>query len=173
MVAAAAPRHSSHHGAIRFHLKHERCCNTPTLNHVIDWFQTHAAVLQNAGAIWLAVGVGSLAVTLVTLPLVILRLPPDYFVRPRRVPLSHHAAHPVIAVLVLTLKNLIGLTLLILGAVMLFIPGQGILTMLIGLLLMNFPGKYHLEQKLVRRPAVLRTLNRIRARWDRPPLQQP
>ena len=136
----------------------------------MNWLQVHAGLLQKTGAIWFATGVGSLIIILITLPLVIVRLPPDYFVRQRRVRLSAHAAHPALALFLLALKNLFGLTLFVLGVVLLFIPGQGLLTMLIGLLLMNFPGKYHLEQRLVQRPAVLRTLNRIRAKWDRPPL---
>ena len=129
--------------------------------------------LQRLGAAWFLIGIGSLIVTVIALPVVILRIPADYFVRDRRLRLVTRTQHPVIAFLLLALKNLLGLVLFVLGAVMLFIPGQGILTMLIGLLLMNFPGKYRLEQRLVRRPAVLRTLNRIRARWDREPLQPP
>lgn len=140
---------------------------------ITDWIKTHAEGLQKAGVIWFAIGIGSLVVTIIALPIVILRLPPDYFVRERRLRLLSASLHPLLGWVALALKNLLGVALFILGAVMLFVPGQGILTMLIGLMLMNFPGKYKLEQKLVRRPAVLRTLNRIRARWRRTPLLAP
>lgn len=143
------------------------------LGSVIEWARLHVDTLQQLGAAWFLIGVGSLVVTLIALPLVILRIPADYFVRDRRLGLVSRTRHPAITFLLLALKNLLGVTLFVLGAVMLFIPGQGILTMLIGLLLMNFPGKYQLEQRLVRRPAVLRTLNRIRARWNRAPLHPP
>ena len=51
------------------------------------------------------------------------------------------------------------------------VPGQGLLTALIGLTLINFPGKTELERRLIGRPAVLRTVNRLRARFHRPPLE--
>jgi hypothetical protein len=50
------------------------------------------------------------------------------------------------------------------------VPGQGILTILIGVMLLDFPGKRRLERWLVRRPAVFKGINRIRARFDKPPL---
>ncbi|HYG08570.1 MAG TPA: hypothetical protein VD835_01220, partial [Pyrinomonadaceae bacterium] len=51
------------------------------------------------------------------------------------------------------------------------VPGQGVLTILMGVMLLDFPGKRRLELKLVSRPNVLRAINRIRQRFDRPPLQ--
>jgi hypothetical protein len=51
------------------------------------------------------------------------------------------------------------------------VPGQGILTMLIGLTLVDFPGKRSLEQRLVRRPSVRRALDKVRARFGHPPLE--
>jgi len=59
------------------------------------------------------------------------------------------------------------------GIAMLVLPGQGLLSILIGVTLLNFPGKYALERRIVGRPAVSRTLNRIRARARRPPLEIP
>ena len=53
---------------------------------------------------------------------------------------------------------------------MLFLPGQGLLTILIGVSLMDFPGKRTIERKLISRPVVLQAINRIRQRFDRPPL---
>jgi hypothetical protein len=62
--------------------------------------------------------------------------------------------------------------LLVLGAIMALpgVPGQGFLTMLIGLTLIDFPGKVDVERRLVRRPFVLRQLNALRARFKRAPL---
>ena len=70
----------------------------------------------------------------------------------------------------LILKNLLGAVLVVAGAVMLFTPGQGILTILIGIMLLTFPGKRRLERKLVAQPHVLDAINRLRARFAKPPL---
>ena len=70
------------------------------------------------------------------------------------------------------LRNALGLVLVILGLLLSLpgVPGQGVLTMLIGLMLMDFPGKRRLELKLVARPGVLEAMNRMRAWLRRPPL---
>ena len=69
-------------------------------------------------------------------------------------------------------KNILGLLLVAAGIMMSLpgVPGQGVLTILLGIMLMDFPGKRTLEVKIVSRPKVLRTINRVRARFDRPPL---
>ena len=63
--------------------------------------------------------------------------------------------------------------ILLAGIAMLVLPGQGLLTILIGLTLLNFPGKYTAERRLAGRPRIARTLNRIRAAARRPPLAIP
>ncbi|NIV30742.1 MAG: hypothetical protein GWN58_14950, partial [Anaerolineae bacterium] len=72
--------------------------------------------------------------------------------------------HPVMGLVVLVLKNLLGLVLLVAGVAMLVLPGQGLLTIVIALTLLNFPGKYHLERWVVSRPPVYRAINWIRRR---------
>lgn len=69
-------------------------------------------------------------------------------------------------------KNLSGLALIMVGIVLSVpgIPGQGLLTILIGLMLLDIPGKHRLARTLVRRPRILRTMNRIRSLFGRPPL---
>jgi hypothetical protein len=49
------------------------------------------------------------------------------------------------------------------------VPGQGVLTILLGVMLLDFPGKRELEAKLVSRPQVYRAVNRLRARYGKPP----
>jgi len=53
------------------------------------------------------------------------------------------------------------------------VPGQGILTILIGLSLLDFPGKRNLELKLIRLRTVRKAINWIRARAQQPPLELP
>lgn len=69
-------------------------------------------------------------------------------------------------------KNILGLALIALGLLMSVpgVPGQGLLTMVIGLILLDFPGKRSLERRIVARPAVLGAINRVRARFGRPPM---
>ena len=67
-------------------------------------------------------------------------------------------------------KNIAGLVLVIAGIIMLVGPGQGILTILIGLILMDIPGKRPLEARLIKRPVILAIVNNFRARYHKPPL---
>lgn len=70
------------------------------------------------------------------------------------------------------LKNAIGMVLVILGILMSLpgVPGQGLLTVLVGLMLVDFPGKRVLEYKIIRQPRVLRVVNRLRQAFSKPPL---
>lgn len=127
------------------------------------------ALLAAAGVLSLATLAGAAAL----LPQVVARLPEDHFVRSgeeRRE--ARHAWSPrrVVAVV---LRNLVGVLLLAAGVAMLFLPGQGLLTILVALLVLDFPGKFRLERALVRRRWVLRALNRLRRRAGRPPLRAP
>jgi hypothetical protein len=115
----------------------------------------------------------ALVATMMGVPWVLTRLPRDYFARPERVVLRASAQKPVLALLVGLLKNILGFLLVVLGVIMLVTPGQGLLTFLIGLMLMNFPGKYQLERWLVLRPGVLRSLNWLRGRRDQAPFDRP
>lgn len=129
--------------------------------------------LQRFGGLWIAIGLLSLVLTVIALPVIILRLPADYFTRDHRVSARSSAGHPLIVSLVRVVKNLFGVALILIGAIMLFVPGQGLLTMLVGVLLTNFPGKYRLERRIVARPSVLRALNRIRRHGNQKPLVPP
>jgi hypothetical protein len=73
----------------------------------------------------------------------------------------------------LILKNIVGVLLVALGIVLSLpgVPGQGILTILLGLVMLDIPGKRPLEARIVRRPAVLSSINKLRARFDKPPLE--
>jgi len=124
----------------------------------------HAAALAG-------LSVATLLMTFVLLPIMIARLPADYFAAERRPPpLSRHL---VVHLVLMALKNLLGLAFVILGIMLLFLPGQGLLTLVIGLTVMNYPGKYALERWLVLRPHVFPALNWLRARCGRPPLEDP
>ena len=128
-----------------------------------DWLPTDAEALG-----WFAVVVVlSWVGTIVALPLIVAWIPVDYFSSKRRHTLHSEARHPLVGWLLAALKNVFGFVLILLGILMLLTPGQGILTILVGLMLMNFPGKYRLERWLVRKPGVLKSLNWLRERPSR------
>jgi Na+/H+ antiporter NhaD/arsenite permease-like protein len=68
------------------------------------------------------------------------------------------------------LRNALGAVLVLLGLAMLVLPGQGLLTLLVGLFLIDFPGKHRALQRLLGRPKVLRVVNKLRAQRGTPPL---
>jgi Putative transmembrane protein (PGPGW) len=71
---------------------------------------------------------------------------------------------------VFIIKNIIGFLLIIAGIVMIFTPGPGVPTILLGLIMMDIPGKRPLEAKLIQRPMVLSAVNDLRAKYNKPPL---
>lgn len=111
--------------------------------------------------------------TLVGVPWVVVRLPEDYFSRPRREVWRLSSSRPVAGLTLAIVKNLLGLVLVVLGLIMLLTPGQGLATVLIGLLLMNFPGKFRLQRWLVSRGGVMKGLNWLRLRRGKPPFDTP
>ncbi len=124
---------------------------------LIGWFEQHAW--------WLAaLSIGSLLLSLLLLPWFVGRIPEDYFTHPQRHRLSARSRHPLLDLAISGFKNLLGALLVAAGVIMLFTPGQGLLTLLVGLTLMNFPGKYRLERWLVMRPGVLKAINWLRRR---------
>lgn len=105
--------------------------------------------------------------SLILVPVIIIRLPSDYFREKRRVA---RLGHPLARTLILIVRNALGLLLLVAGIAMLVLPGQGVLTILVALGVMDFPGKYRLERSIVRRPAVANSLNWVRRKAGKPPL---
>ncbi len=116
------------------------------------------------------VSAATFVVSLMTLPILVVRMPADYFVGDGSRG-SWAAHHPLVRVTVRSVKNLVGGLFVSAGIVMLFMPGQGILTILIGLSLLDVPGKRDLERRLVSSPAVFEAIGAIRARAGRPPLR--
>ncbi len=124
-------------------------------------------------ALYTAIWLGTLLVSLAAVFLVLLWLPSDYFTLSRGPFLV--GMNPLVRITLFVLKNLAGVVVIALGVVMSIpgVPGQGILTILLGLLLVNFPGKYRLERAIIRRPAIHEFVNRLRRRYGRPPLIVP
>lgn len=134
---------------------------------LLRWIETHEVLLAWLGVISAVVFVVSLA----AVPWFVARIPTDYFYSGRRSVLPWARHHPALRWPLLVLKNVVGIVFLAAGIAMLVLPGQGLLTMLAGILLLDFPGKYRFERRLIRQPAILDSINWLRRRRGRPPLQ--
>lgn len=107
--------------------------------------------------------------SLVAIPYILVRIPADYFdIRVPRHWMQNH--HPILRMVGHIVKNAIGAIFLFAGFLMLFLPGQGILTMLIGVSMLDFPGKRKIEAKMIGQRTVLGVINGMRAKFRKPPL---
>lgn len=131
-------------------------------DNITDWLQQHAGVLTGLGIISAVLFVFSLLL----LPWLLTRIPVDYFQR------SNEQQERGLFRPITLLRNLLGGVILLAGVLMLVLPGQGLLTILLGLAVMNFPGKYRLERWVVMRKGVLETTNWIRQRAGYPPIKK-
>lgn len=132
---------------------------------------THTIAFTPA-LIWALVASGAVLVgTAVLIPRVITRLPPDYFSTPHPVPLEAYKHRPLLRILLLVGKNLLGGFLLLSGIAMLVLPGQGLLTIAIALVVLDFPGKHRLKRRLFRIRRLRDSINRFRIRHQCEPFQ--
>jgi hypothetical protein len=124
------------------------------------WITEHAGWLAAASGLLLLIGAVATAILVV-------KLPPDFFMQDR----SKKPRSLLRAIVV----NSIGFVLVVVGILMSLplVPGPGLLLILLGLSLMNFPGKRKLELMILRRHWVLHPLNRLRSKFGREPLQLP
>ena len=137
------------------------------LSEIQAWITDHQQLIEQTGNLSLVI----LVITVIALPWVVKQLPEDYFISVKREPARETRKNPLIWSLLTLVKNLVGLVLILAGIIMLVLPGQGTVTILIGLAISNFPGKYKIERKISSQPAVVATLNKIRKLTGSPPLE--
>ena len=138
------------------------------VNAFISWFSNHPGVL-------IGLGISSILIFILSILGIswfIAQIPEDYFLSTKRKPSKWQEQNPILRLVVIFGKNIIGFSLIIGGLLMLVLPGQGLLTIVTGLLLVNYPGKYKLEKKLVAIPSIFRALNWIRVKANKPPLKR-
>ena len=119
------------------------------LNSILDYIYGYKNII-----IWL----GSLSVfiflfSLIGIKWLIALIPNDYFLIKKESKIK--SSNPYLWLLIVIFKNLIGYSLIIGGIMMLVLPGQGLFTIMIGLMLSNYPGKYALEKRFISTPAIL------------------
>ncbi|SLM49841.1 conserved protein of unknown function [Nitrospira japonica] len=122
---------------------------------------------------WIYAGSGLLLLVIaIAVPWVLITMPRDSFSHPNR----HNwldRKPAAIRVPLRILKNVLALTLIVVGIAMFLTPGPGIFPILLGIFLADFPGKTTLQSRVVRKPTVMNSLNWLRRTFHRPPLQLP
>lgn len=134
---------------------------------MLEWIDKNEAILWSLAAASLV----TFIVSVLAVPHVVVSIRPEYFAQDRRPPSRWHNAHPVIRMLLQIGRNALGVVFILGGIAMLALPGQGLLTILVGVMLIDFPRKYQFEKWLLRRRPILRAINWLRRRRGRPPLQ--
>lgn len=116
------------------------------------------------------VSVTSFILTVVGCAVMITNLPSNYFIGSYK---ERRINNPFVRFFVSLIKNIVGLLLIIVGALMSLpaVPGQGLLTVLAGLIISDFPGKKRLARRIIRIRTVYLTANKIRLHFKRQPLK--
>lgn len=140
----------------------------PTVYELSDFFERYTTEI----AVLAGFSVLLFFLALFGLPLIIITIPANYFVRPKNHRLDRYG-HPVVTAILLAAKNILGLVFIVIGIVLLFMPGQGLLAIFAGIMLLNFPGKRRLELAIICRPSISRAIGWIRSRAKKPPLILP
>lgn len=134
---------------------------------MFDWIGDHKGVLWFVGLASMAVVIASFFL----IPALVIRIRPDYFTHAARPASPWADQHPFVRHAIDVGKNLLGVVLMVAGIAMFLLPGQGLLTLLVGFFLIDFPGKYRFEKWLLGRSYVQRPINWIRKRRGKKPLQ--
>ena len=111
-------------------------------------------------------------VNLAIVTFILVKLPTDYFTKNRKTTFWS-GPRPAVHAAKVVGKNLLGVLLIAIGIVLSLpgVPGQGLLTVLLGVMLVDFPGKRTVEQKLLKRPAITNAITRLRQKFGKPPLK--
>ncbi|MCK5834195.1 MAG: hypothetical protein KAG98_00505 [Lentisphaeria bacterium] len=124
------------------------------------------------GHIFTTIAIVSLYLLSIALvPWMVIRLPSDYFLKEKRERHLSKGASPFIKSISFFLKNAVGWVLFLAGISMLFLPGQGMLTIIAGVFLMDFPYKFKIEKKIITQPIILKMFNKIRRKAHKEPFR--
>lgn len=123
-----------------------------------------------------ALGIGIFLVTflanLALVSFILVKIPAHYFRESQQGKFLEKQS-PVVRLLAIIGKNIAGVILVVLGVLLSLpgVPGQGVLTILLGVMLLDFPGRQRFERWIVSSPRVLKAVNKLRHRFDKPPLK--
>jgi len=128
---------------------------------------------ENLTDIFFILGITSFAVLIISalsIGYFIKQIPYDYFLNDKRGIPDYKNKNPVFWIITLALKNIIGYCLIMGGILMLVLPGQGLLTIFVGLMLSDYPGKFKLERRIIKTRLILKTINWYRIKSNIPPI---
>ena len=136
-----------------------------SFNSLIEIFNVYKNLILWFGSISLFVFLFSL----LSIKWLVSLIPEDYFINKKDLKIK--TSNIFIWYIVLIFKNLIGYSLILGGIMMLVLPGQGLFTIIIGLMMSNYPGKYSIEKKFIAIPTVLKSINWLRRKSNKPPIR--
>jgi hypothetical protein len=136
------------------------------LSDIAGWVQGHTALLVEGAGLWIV----TLLATIVAVRYYFVSIPSDHFARGHEPLAGWRFSHPALRWTVLVAKNLLGAAMVVVGLVMLVTPGPGWFALLVGLALLDIPGKRAVERKIIQRPALLHLVNHLRVRAGQPEL---
>ena len=136
-----------------------------SFNSLIEIFNVYKNLILWFGSISLFVFLFSL----LSIKWLVSLIPEDYFINKEDSKIK--TSNIFIWYIVLIFKNLIGYSLILGGIMMLVLPGQGLFTIIIGLMMSNYPGKYSIEKKFIAIPTILKSINWLRKKSNKPPIR--
>ena len=136
-----------------------------SFNSLIEIFNVYKNLILWFGSISLFVFLFSL----LSIKWLVSLIPEDYFINKKDSKIK--TSNIIIWYIVLIFKNLIGYSLILGGIMMLVLPGQGLFTIIIGLMMSNYPGKYSIEKKFIAIPTILKSINWLRRKSNKPPIR--
>ena len=138
-------------------------------NSIVAWLMSYSSILIGLGGLSVLILVFSIA----GMGWFIAQIPEDYFIHDKRQARHWNKYSSQARIAIIIFKNIFGGIMLVAGLFLLVLPGQGLLTIIIGLLLIDYPGKFQLEQKIISIPSIFRSLNWFRAKARKPNLLHP
>jgi hypothetical protein len=133
---------------------------------MLDFASEHQALLYTHGGASIALCIATLSVV----PALLVRIPPDYFAHEHRPPSRWADKNRAFRLAIMIARNILGAVLIVAGVAMLILPGQGLLTVLVGIMTLEVPGKYRFEKWIISRKGVLKAINWLRKRRHKEPL---
>ena len=136
-----------------------------SFNSLIEIFNVYKNLILWFGSISLFVFLFSL----LSIKWLVSLISEDYFINKKNSKIK--TSNIFIWYIVLIFKNLIGYSLILGGIMMRVLPGQGLFTIIIGLMMSNYPGKYSIEKKFIAIPTILKSINWLRRKSNKPPIR--
>ena len=128
---------------------------------MLDWIREHQEIVWMAGGSVVVGATGMLAACIA-----IVMLPADYF-QQEQGSKNKSGGNPAWRIG----RNILGWLLIVGGVAMLILPGPGLVIVLLGIMLADFPGKSRVQRWILSRGSVLKSANWLRRKFGKPPLK--